>query len=115
MTEIKLIFDEPAQKKKAPKHLADLSPAERKEWAKVLGLQPFRASQVATHYFSHLSNIAEDQHHIRRTRAYARAGAAPPESGQAAAEQVDRSETRGQAKALFGQPGDSARATDGPD
>ena len=28
-------------------------------------------------YFSHLSNIAEDQHHIRRTRAYAMAGAAP--------------------------------------
>jgi hypothetical protein len=25
MTEIKLIFDEPVQKKKAPKHLADLS------------------------------------------------------------------------------------------
>jgi phosphoenolpyruvate carboxylase len=28
-------------------------------------------------YFSHLANIAEDQHHIRRTRAYAMAGAAP--------------------------------------
>src|SRR6266851_6924827 len=28
-------------------------------------------------YFSHLANIAEDQHHIRRTRAYAMAAAAP--------------------------------------
>jgi len=28
-------------------------------------------------YFSHLANIAEDQHHIRRTRAHAMAGSAP--------------------------------------
>ena len=28
-------------------------------------------------YFSHLANIAEDQHHIRRTRAHTLAGAAP--------------------------------------
>jgi phosphoenolpyruvate carboxylase len=28
-------------------------------------------------YFSHLANIAEDQHHIRRSRAYAMASAAP--------------------------------------
>ncbi len=30
-------------------------------------------------YFSHLANIAEDQHHIRRTRAHRAAGAAPRE------------------------------------
>jgi 23S rRNA (adenine2503-C2)-methyltransferase len=30
MNEIKLVFDEPVQRKKAPKHLADFSPAERK-------------------------------------------------------------------------------------
>ena len=58
--ELKLVFDEPPQRKKAPKHLADLSPADRKIWAKELGLQPFRASQVATHYFSHLSNNPEE-------------------------------------------------------
>src|SRR5258707_10441699 len=29
-------------------------------------------------YFSHLANIAEDQHHIRRNRAHVVAGAAPP-------------------------------------
>jgi 23S rRNA (adenine2503-C2)-methyltransferase len=54
--ELKLIFDEPVQKKKAPKHLADFSPEDRKAFAKELGFQPFRASQVATHYFSHLNN-----------------------------------------------------------
>ena len=54
--ELKLIFDEPVQKKKAPKHLADFSPEDRKNFAKELGLQPFRAAQVATHYFSHLNN-----------------------------------------------------------
>ena len=30
-------------------------------------------------YFSHLANIAEDQHHIRRSRAHAQAGAPPRE------------------------------------
>lgn len=30
-------------------------------------------------YFSHLANIAEDQHHVRRTRAHAVAGSAPRE------------------------------------
>src|SRR6476620_1577960 len=30
-------------------------------------------------FFSHLANIAEDQHHIRRTRAHALAGSAPRE------------------------------------
>ena len=34
-------------------------------------------------YFSHLANIAEDQHHIRRTRAYAMANAAAREGTMA--------------------------------
>ena len=59
-SELKLVFDEPVQRKKAPKHLADFAPADRKAWAKELGFQPFRAAQVATHYFSHLSNNPED-------------------------------------------------------
>jgi 23S rRNA (adenine2503-C2)-methyltransferase len=54
--ELNLIFDEPVQKKKAPKHIADFSPEDRNNFAKELGFQPFRASQVATHYFSHLNN-----------------------------------------------------------
>ena len=36
-------------------------------------------------YFSHLANIAEDQHHIRRTRAHAIAGAPPREGTMAVA------------------------------
>jgi len=58
--EISLVFDEPVQRKKAPKHLADFAPADRKAFAKELGFQPFRASQVANHYFSHLSANPED-------------------------------------------------------
>ncbi len=34
-------------------------------------------------YFSHLANIAEDQHHIRRARAHARAGSKPREGSLA--------------------------------
>jgi 23S rRNA (adenine2503-C2)-methyltransferase len=56
MEEIKLVFDEPVQRKKAPKHLADLAPADRKAWAAELGFPGYRATQVATHYFSHLTN-----------------------------------------------------------
>ena len=33
-TELKLVFDEPVQRKKAPKHLADFGSAERKAFAK---------------------------------------------------------------------------------
>ena len=58
--EVKLVFDEPVQRKKAPKHLADFSPTERKAFAKELGFEPFRAAQVATHYFSHLSSNPEE-------------------------------------------------------
>lgn len=36
-------------------------------------------------YFSHLANIAEDQHHIRRTRAHALAGTAPRDGSMARA------------------------------
>src|SRR5262245_33726970 len=43
------------------------------------GLPTDRAIRIirAFGYFSHLANIAEDQHHIRRTRAYAKAMASP--------------------------------------
>lgn len=54
-SEIKLVFDEPIQRKKAPRHIADFSPAERRELAKELGLPAFRANQLAAHYFGHLS------------------------------------------------------------
>ena len=47
--------------------------------ANLSGLSPEQAVQVvrAFSYFSHLANIAEDEHHIRRTRAHDIAGDAP--------------------------------------
>ena len=49
-----LVFNEPRGRKKPPRHLADLSPAERKELAVEMGLPGFRAKQLSTHYFSRL-------------------------------------------------------------
>ena len=45
-------------------------------------------------YFSHLANIAEDQHHIRRSRAHLIAGSAPREGSLAHALE----------RAMFGEP-----------
>lgn len=44
---------------KPPRHLADLSPAERKEAVAELGEQPFRAKQLSNHYFGRLSSDPE--------------------------------------------------------
>ncbi len=54
-----------------------------------------RTSQVvrAFSYFSHLANIAEDQHHIRRGRAHALAGS-PPREGSLA-HSLERARTAG--------------------
>ena len=50
-------------------------------------LPPEEALQIirAFGYFSHLANIAEDQHHIRRTRAHALSSSAPREGTMALA------------------------------
>jgi len=64
----------------------DDDPAAREEMDGVLRQLPREDSNMvvrAFSYFSHLANIAEDQHHIRRTRAHARAGAAPREGSLA--------------------------------
>lgn len=58
----------------------DEDAAAKRELEKFLNdLDPDQAVQVvrAFSYFSHLANIAEDQHHIRRTRAHDVAGDAP--------------------------------------
>ena len=60
--------------------------AARSEMDAVLGGLPRERTNMvvrAFSYFSHLANIAEDQHHIRRSRTYARAGAAPREGSLA--------------------------------
>ena len=47
-------MDEPRGRRKPPRHLADLSLAERVEHAQELGLPGFRAKQLSTHYFARL-------------------------------------------------------------
>lgn len=58
----------------------DADDGARQELETILGqLSPEVAVQIvrAFSYFSHLANLAEDQHHIRRNRAHALAGSAP--------------------------------------
>jgi len=54
-------------------------------------------------YFSHLANIAEDQHHIRRSRAHLVAGSAPREGSlaHALAHAFERRQTPAQLAAFF--------------
>ena len=49
-----LVFNERRGRKKPPRHLADLSPAQRTELVTSMGLPGFRAKQLSTHYFSRL-------------------------------------------------------------
>jgi 23S rRNA (adenine2503-C2)-methyltransferase len=44
---------------KPPRHLADLTPAERRAAVSDLGQPAFRAGQLSTHYFSHLAESPE--------------------------------------------------------
>jgi len=56
MSELKLVFDAPKPRTKAPLHLADFSAEERKAKAKELGIPAFRVNQIATHYFTHYND-----------------------------------------------------------
>jgi 23S rRNA (adenine2503-C2)-methyltransferase len=47
-----LTFVAPRGAKRPPRHLADLSPAERREAVAALGEKPFRAKQLSQHYFA---------------------------------------------------------------
>jgi 23S rRNA (adenine2503-C2)-methyltransferase len=49
-----LVFDEPPRRGKPPRHLADLTPAERTARLEELGLPGFRARQLSAHYFARL-------------------------------------------------------------
>ncbi|TWG08922.1 23S rRNA (adenine(2503)-C(2))-methyltransferase RlmN [Saccharopolyspora dendranthemae] len=53
-----LVFDAP-RRGKPPRHLADLSAEERKAVVAELGEKPFRAKQLANHYFGRLNADAE--------------------------------------------------------
>jgi phosphoenolpyruvate carboxylase len=64
----------------------DADDTARKELQTIInGLPDDQAIRIirAFGYFSHLANIAEDQHHIRRSRAYAMANATPREGTMA--------------------------------
>ena len=54
MKTLPLVFDEPRGRRRPPRHLADLSAAERRELVLGLGLPAFRAKQLSTHYFARL-------------------------------------------------------------
>ena len=54
-----LTFSAP-RRGKPPRHLADLTPAERKEAVVALGHPGFRAKQLSTHYFERLVESPED-------------------------------------------------------
>jgi 23S rRNA (adenine2503-C2)-methyltransferase len=55
----KLTFTAP-RRGKPPRHLADLTPAERKEAVEDLGHPGFRAKQLSTHYFERLVDSPQD-------------------------------------------------------
>jgi 23S rRNA (adenine2503-C2)-methyltransferase len=58
-TELPLVLDEPSRAKKPPRHLADLTPAERKAAVTEAGLPGYRARQVAHHYFARFADRAD--------------------------------------------------------
>lgn len=49
-----LVMAEPRGRAKPPRHLADLSPAERAAYAEELGLPAYRGKQLSNHYFERL-------------------------------------------------------------
>jgi 23S rRNA (adenine2503-C2)-methyltransferase len=51
-----LVFDEPARARKPPRHLADLTSAERASAVEESGLPGYRAKQVSHHYFARLAD-----------------------------------------------------------
>jgi 23S rRNA (adenine2503-C2)-methyltransferase len=54
MTALPLVFDAP-KRGMPPRHLADLSAADRREAVVALGEKPFRANQLSHHYFGRLT------------------------------------------------------------
>lgn len=56
----RLSFAVPVPKGKAPRHLADLDLAGRKQVLKEAGLPAFRADQLSRHYFTHFTRDPQD-------------------------------------------------------
>ncbi|WP_016909861.1 23S rRNA (adenine(2503)-C(2))-methyltransferase RlmN [Streptomyces xiaopingdaonensis] len=55
-----LTFVAPRGAKKPPRHLADLTPQERREAVAEIGEKPFRAKQLSQHYFGRLAHRPEE-------------------------------------------------------
>jgi 23S rRNA (adenine2503-C2)-methyltransferase len=55
-----LVFDEPIGRRKPPRHLADLTMAERADAVDALGEPRYRAKQLSRHYFARLVDDADD-------------------------------------------------------
>ncbi|CAM5590927.1 putative dual-specificity RNA methyltransferase RlmN OS=Streptomyces rimosus subsp. rimosus (strain ATCC / DSM 40260 / JCM 4667 / NRRL 2234) OX=1265868 GN=rlmN PE=3 SV=1 [Streptomyces rimosus subsp. rimosus] len=51
-----LTFVAPRGAKKPARHLADLTPAERREAVAAAGEKPFRAKQLSQHYFARIAH-----------------------------------------------------------
>jgi 23S rRNA (adenine2503-C2)-methyltransferase len=51
-----LVFDEPRRASKPPRHLADMTGAERRKAVEEAGLPGYRATQVSQHYFGRQEN-----------------------------------------------------------
>src|SRR6478735_1302953 len=54
-----LVFDEPKKARKPPRHLADMTAAERREAVEAAGIPGFRASQLSHQYFVRLEDDPE--------------------------------------------------------
>jgi 23S rRNA (adenine2503-C2)-methyltransferase len=61
-----LQFAEP-KRGKPPLHLADIEPADRGSTVKDLGIEAFRAKQLATHYFTHYTSDPEKMTDLPKT------------------------------------------------
>ncbi|MER7445444.1 MULTISPECIES: 23S rRNA (adenine(2503)-C(2))-methyltransferase RlmN [Microbacterium] len=79
---------------KPPVHLADLTPAERIEKVKELGLPGFRAKQLSTHYFRHYTSDAAAMTDLPAdTREQLVAGMLPPLLTEVRRLETDRGDT----------------------
>ena len=78
-TTLPLVFDEPVGRRKPPRHLADLSLAERADAVEALGEPRYRAKQLSTHYFGRLVDDPEQMTDLpARTRERLVAELLPP-------------------------------------
>src|SRR3954447_2746541 len=59
-TSLPLVFDEPRRAKKPPRHLADLTGAQRRLAVEAAGLPGFRAAQVSQRSLARLPDAAEE-------------------------------------------------------